>query len=218
MSCTAGYIPALRFHGLTRLYDPLIRLVLREERFKRKLVERAAIRPGHRVLDLGCGTGTLTLLIAGAASGVNVVGLDRDPEILRLALRKAVGAGTRVGWALATAPLPPFRPGSFDRVLSSLLFHHLTTAEKQRTFAAIRALLTPGGELHVADWSRGHNVWMRAIAFGARFFDGFETTRDNARGRLLPLMQDAGLLDPHETHHEATPFGTLAFFTAKAPA
>lgn len=60
MSDTPGhYVPALRFHWLTRFYDPLIRVTLREDRFKALLVEQAVPQPGDRILDLGCGTGTL---------------------------------------------------------------------------------------------------------------------------------------------------------------
>ena len=50
------YVPALRFHWLTRFYDPLVRVTLKDERFKALLVAQAAVREGDRVLDLGCGT------------------------------------------------------------------------------------------------------------------------------------------------------------------
>ena len=55
-----AYIPPLRFHSLTNLYDAVLAWTMREKRFKRRLVVQANIHPGLRVLDLGCGTGTLT--------------------------------------------------------------------------------------------------------------------------------------------------------------
>lgn len=57
------YVPALGFHWLTPLYDLAVRLTTRERRFKTALIKQAAIAPGHRVLELACGTGTLAIWI-----------------------------------------------------------------------------------------------------------------------------------------------------------
>ncbi len=57
------YIPAIRFNWLTPLYDPVMLLLMPEAAFKRCLVEKMNIGKGHRVLDIGCGTVTLTILI-----------------------------------------------------------------------------------------------------------------------------------------------------------
>jgi SAM-dependent methyltransferase len=75
------YIPALRFEWLSTLYDPVM-LLMRESTFKRTLVEQANIKNGYRLLDLGCGTATLTILIKKAYPGTEVTGLDGDPKIL----------------------------------------------------------------------------------------------------------------------------------------
>lgn len=56
---TTPYIPALRFHWLTPLYDPLLKWGMQEDRFKRQLIAQAAIKPHMKVLDLGCGTGNI---------------------------------------------------------------------------------------------------------------------------------------------------------------
>lgn len=79
------YLPALRFAALTRFFDPLLRVAMPERGFKRSLIEQAAPMPGQRVLDLGCGTGTLAIMVKGAEPGAEVVGLDADPEILERA-------------------------------------------------------------------------------------------------------------------------------------
>ena len=70
------YIPALRRHRLTPLYDPLQRWLLREMTFKTRLMKRARIQAGQRVLDLGCGTGTLSVLVKRTHPDAEVVGLD----------------------------------------------------------------------------------------------------------------------------------------------
>ncbi len=62
----AHYIPALRYDWLTPLYDPIVGWMMREAAFKCRLVEQARIESGHHVLDLGCGTATLTILVKQA--------------------------------------------------------------------------------------------------------------------------------------------------------
>ena len=64
------YVPALRYDWLTSLYDPLLRWTVRESAFKRRLVQQARIHERHRILDLGCGTATLTLLINDLPPGI----------------------------------------------------------------------------------------------------------------------------------------------------
>ena len=87
-----GYIPAAGYDWLLPLYDPVLRLLLREERAKRQLLEQAEVRPGHRVLDVGCGTGTLVILVKTECPEAQVVGLDGDPKALALARRRCGAA------------------------------------------------------------------------------------------------------------------------------
>ncbi len=113
---------------------------------------------------------------------------------------------------------PPFEPQSFDRVVSSLVFHHLTTEEKRRTFATVREVLRPGGELHIADWGEAQNLPMRVAFLGIQLLDGFHTTSDNVCGRLISFMQEAGFTSVIETHRRMTLVGTLSFYRAIARA
>jgi SAM-dependent methyltransferase len=93
-----SYIPALGYRWLTRFYDPIVRFTTREDEFKRALLRQASIQDGHRVLDLGCGTGTLAVLVKRARPGAEVFGLDADSEALRLARAKLEEAGVAVHW------------------------------------------------------------------------------------------------------------------------
>lgn len=211
------YIPALRFDWLTRFYDSILRATLEEEKIKRRLVEQVALRPGHRVLDVGCGTATLTMLLAQACPDAEVVGLDGDARVLALARDKIARAGLRVELREGMAFDPLFPPGSFDRVVSSLVFHHLETADKRRTLARIFELLRPGGELHIADWGRAGGPLMRIAFLSVQLLDGFRTTADNVRGRLPALIAEAGFAAVEETHRERTIFGTLSIYRAVRP-
>ena len=78
----SNYVPALGFHRLTPLYDAVVGPTTREGTFKRALIEQAGIEPGHRVLDVACGTGTLAIWIKDSQPQSEVIGVDGDPAIL----------------------------------------------------------------------------------------------------------------------------------------
>lgn len=210
----ASYVPALGFRWLTRLYDPVVRLTMRDERFKARLVGQAALHPGQRVLDLGCGTGTLTVMLKKACPGAEVAGLDVDRDVLAVARARAAAEGLDIDFREALATDPPFGADSFDRVLSSLLFHHLRPADKRRALGKVLELLKPGGELHVADWGRPHDALTRVAFFFVQFLDGFETTGDSVAGLLPDYMRAVGFASVTETRRERTLFGTLGFYRA----
>lgn len=206
------YVTALGIPMLTRFYDAVLHATMREEAFKADLISQANVQPGHRVLDLGCGTATLSIMLKRAHPSVAVAGLDGDQEVLGIAARKARTAGVDLELHRGLVFEPPFAPGSFDRVVSSLVFHHLTLDDKRRTFRAVRSLLCPGGELHIADWGRSQNALMRGAFLSIQLLDGFKTTRDNVRGRLPELMRETGFDAVEETRRQMTLFGTLSFY------
>jgi len=210
-----AYVPALGFDLLTPLYDPILRFLLREHELKQRLVDQAAIRPGDTVLDVGCGTGTLAILVKRSTPQARVVGLDGDPKVLAIAREKIARAGLDVELVEGMAYAPPLPPASFDRVLSTLVLHHLTREEKRATLAGIRTLLRPGGDLHVADFGPPEGFYARAVSSLFRHFDGAERTVDNLEGRLPLLVAEAGFGEVRKTGHAATPFGTLVYLSAR---
>jgi ubiquinone/menaquinone biosynthesis C-methylase UbiE len=209
------FIPALRFHWLTSLYDPVVRLTTREATFKESLLRQARLRAGEAVLDVGCGTGTLAIAALAHEPGASVTGLDADDRILALARRKAAQAGAEIRFEQALADQMPFADAQFDVVLSSLFFHHLATANKRATLREIARVLKPGGRLHVADWGAPQNTLMRLAFQSIRLFDGYATTADSIAGRLPQLMGEAGLQGVEHTRNFATIFGTLALYCAR---
>ena len=121
-----SYIPALRIRALTRFYDPVVALTAREREFKRRLIDQLGPAAGQRTLDLGCGTGTLALLVKERQPEAAVSGLDADPEMLARAEEKAAEAGVEVELSEGRSDAMPYDDGSFDAVVSTLFFHHLS--------------------------------------------------------------------------------------------
>ena len=211
------YVPALSYDWLTFLYDPVARLTTREKEFKSALIRQARIADGQRVLDLGCGTGTLTVAAKLAAPSAEVVGLDGDPAILKQAKAKAQRSGVEIKFDEGMSFALPHADASFHRVLSSLFFHHLTRENKLKTLAEVRRVLKPGGELHIADWGAPDNLLMRVGSFLVQKFDGAETTADSFGGLLPQFIAQMGFVFVEETLHFNSLFGTIRLLRARKP-
>lgn len=214
---TERYVPALGFRALTPLYDAVVRLTTRERTFKQALLDQAGLAPGQDVLDLACGTGTLTIWASQRVPGLRLTGLDGDAEVLARARGKAQVAGLDIVFDEGLSTTLPYSNARFDRVLSSLFFHHLDRDGKQRTLAEACRVLKPGGELHVADWGRAANPLMRAAYFAIQLLDGFYNTADNVNGLLPEFMRAAGFADVTETRRFSTMWGTLSLYRAVKP-
>jgi ubiquinone/menaquinone biosynthesis C-methylase UbiE len=211
------YVPALGFHWLTPLYDPIVALTTRERTFRRALLRGAGIGPGARVLDLGCGTGTLAIWAKQAHPSALLAGIDGDPGILARARRKAERVGVEIRFDEGLSFDLPYAADSFDHVLSSLFFHHLDRVSKLRSLAEALRVLRPGGRLHVADWGEASSGWMRALFFSVQLLDGFENTRDHVAGRFSGLLADSGFGSVQESDRFATVLGTLSIYRAVVP-
>ncbi|HEX6116310.1 MAG TPA: class I SAM-dependent methyltransferase [Solirubrobacterales bacterium] len=212
----ARYVPALRFRPLTRIYDPVVRATTREAEFKRRLLDQARIEPGHRVLDLACGTGTLAIDAKRRAPRAELAGIDGDPEMLERARAKAEAAGVEVRFDEGLSTALPYEDSTFDRVLSTLFFHHLDRAGKRATIAEVARVLRPGGGLHVADWGKASDPLMGALSWPVRLLDGLEVTRENFDGSLPAVLARGGLEDVAERDRMRTPLGSMVLLSARA--
>jgi len=209
------YIPALSYDRLTPLFDPVLRWSLRELELKRRLIVQARIEPGQRVLDLGCGTATLTILIQQTHPEAEVVGIDGDPRILTIAKTKAAKAGVNLTFDQGMAFDPPYPDNSFERVVSSLVLHHLTTENKRRAFKEVYRVLRPGGELHVLDFGQPHNLYTAIVS---HLTQRLEEAADNVQGLLPAMLREAGFDQVAVTARFTTVFGSLALHRAWRPA
>jgi ubiquinone/menaquinone biosynthesis C-methylase UbiE len=146
-----------------------------------------------------------------------VTGIDADARALAIARGKVRDSALELDFQRASSTRMPLPDESFDRVVSSLFFHHLTPAEKSATLAETKRVLKPGGELHIADWGKPSNALMRALFLGVQFLDGFGTTRDSVAGALPGLLRAAGYEGVEETAKFDTPLGTMHLMRAARP-
>ncbi len=208
------YLPALRYRWLTAFYDPLQRWIFRESAFKSQLVQRAHIKNGQRVLDLGCGTATLTVLIKQRHPGAEIFALDADPAVLKIARVKAAKADVKIAFQQGLASRLPYPDGSLDRVLSSLMFHHLQPEQKRAAMREVCRILRPAGEFYLADLGRPRNWLMYLISLVTR---RLEHAADNIRGLLPGMILEAGFEGVAETAAFAMPYGTVSLYKAHKP-
>ncbi|HEX6269378.1 MAG TPA: methyltransferase domain-containing protein [Anaerolineales bacterium] len=201
------YIPALGIRALTPFYDLIQRWIVRDTRFKGRLIEQAGIQAGQRVLDLGCGTGTLAIMVKRSQPDAEVIGLDADPQMLRVAAAKAAREAPAIKFDEGMAFSLPYLDGSFDRVLSSLMIHHLKTPDKEGAAREVYRILKSGGQLHVIDFGRPRTAYGKMVGL---FLHGFEEANDNIDGRLPSIFEQAGL-KVREVGDYMTFFGSLTF-------
>jgi len=209
-----GFVRALQFRSLSRLYDPVVGM-LRVDGLRRRLIDQMCVEPGERLLDVGCGTGTLLIAVKAAQPDAEVVGVDPDPDILSIAREKASQAGVEVELEVGFADRLPHGDGTFDRVVSTLAYHHLTRREKQDALAEAFRVLKPGGRLHILDLCRPRGILMRALTLPmARD----ERTADNRAGLVSRFIVEAGFSESEGGDRRHRVFGAVCFHHARKPA
>ena len=168
----------------------------REKRMRRETVQRAGVALGQSVLDVGCGTGSLTLAAKTAAGpGSDVHGIDPAPEMIDISRKKAGRAHVDIDFQVGVIEDLPFPDATFDVVLSSLMLHHLPDDLKRRGFAEIARVLKPGGRFFAVDMAGGSSGFLgRGIA------RHFIHQHADDLSALTPMLTDAGF-------HEVTTGG-----------
>jgi ubiquinone/menaquinone biosynthesis C-methylase UbiE len=198
------FLPAAGRDVFLPLYDPMVRL-LGFGRAGQELISQANIESDHSVLDIGCGTGTLVVMLKRQHRGVNVVGLDPDAKALPRAQKKARRAEVTVQLDHGFADELPYRERSFDRVFSSFMFHHLDEQERERTSREVLRVLKPGGSFHLLDF-----VSVPAKdGFFDRLIGGHALMKTNTDERLLKLIRRAGFTTVTKVKEGSMLFGLM---------
>lgn len=190
-----AFTPALAYSVLTPVYDVALEVLGFGRAFKRAVVELADVQPGEAVLDLGCGTGTLLQALVARHPDARLTGIDPDHRVLDVARRRLrpgePGAG-RVELVEGYAQELPFPDGSFDLVVSTLIFHHLPDAVKVAALGEVRRVLAPHGRFVLVDLGPPPTRVARALLAIGSLFDGRENMRANLAGELPAMLVAAG--------------------------
>jgi ubiquinone/menaquinone biosynthesis C-methylase UbiE len=208
------FLPAAGHDLFLPLYDPLVRL-LGGDRARKELINQARIENNHSVLDIGCGTGTLVILLKKQYPTVQVAGLDPDPKALSRAKTKATRAAVSLQLDQGFADELPYQNGSFDRVLSSFMFHHLEEQDQEKMLSEALRVLKSTGSLHLLDFAGGdhgsHGLLGHLIHSSHRL-------KNNSAERILQLMRRAGFNHARKIKDGSMLFGTLktSYFQASA--
>lgn len=212
MQSKQKYIPALKYHWLTNIYDWLISTFMPEKAFKEALLTNAAIKDKFQVLDFGIGTATLSIMAYNNNNNAYYTGIDIDDKILKLAKQKIEWNKTPIQLIKYNGGTLPFEENSMDRIISSLVIHHLTDEQKLQTFKEFKRILKPSGEAHIADWSKPTNWLMRLGFHIVQILDGYKTTTANVKGKLPEIIKSAGFMQVNLTHNFNSALGTVGIF------
>ena len=204
------FLPAAGRDLFLPLYDPMNRL-LGTDRARSALIDQARLAPEQKVLDVGCGTGTLAVQIVRAFAGIALTGLDPDPKALARAKRKAERAGASIRWDQGFADELPYPDASFDRVFSSMMFHHLETGDKAKMLGEVKRVLAPGGSFHMMDVAGAEGP----PGLLERLLHAHARLKDNRESRILEWMREAGLRNPARVAAGRILFVRIAYYRAE---
>ena len=184
------------------------------DRLRQDLIEQAKIDTSNQILDVGCGTGTLAVQLKQLYPATQVVGLDPDPKALRRAKAKTQRAAVSVALDQGFADELPYETGSFDRVFSSFMFHHLEGRERERTLKEVLRVLLPGGSFHLVDFT--HDDGHGSHGFWGRLLSSHAHMKDSSDERILEQMGRAGFTNAAKVKDARMLFGLLhpAFYKA----
>jgi ubiquinone/menaquinone biosynthesis C-methylase UbiE len=208
------FVPAAGRDVFLPIYDPMVSF-MGAARARKELIKQASIEPNQRVLDLGCGTGTLVVLLKRKYPAAEIVGLDPDPKALRRAKKKVKRAGVSVQLDEGFADELPYDEGTFDRVLSSLMLHHLEDQDRERMLREVLRVLKPAGTFHLLDFAGGED---RARGRWGRLIDSHAHLEANSEQRILQLMRHAGFMNAAKVKDGSMLFGLMptAYYKAVA--
>jgi ubiquinone/menaquinone biosynthesis C-methylase UbiE len=213
---TAEFVPAAGRAGFTKAYDAVIAITGRETKMRVSLFDavEAAVAgiSAPRIVELGCGTGSVSIPLAKRLPHATVIGVDIDRQALAIARSKP--ASDLVNWAQGTATDPPQITSGADAVIISLVLHHLKPQDQPRALGAAREALKPGGTIHVIDWGIPRGPLPRAGFPVLQMIDGKENTDPLGKGLLPRLLSEAKFSEPRKLHRFGTVWGSVEQYSA----
>ena len=213
------FTPAAGNPKYTKYYDAVVAVLTREDRWRSAAVAQLGLNAGDTVVDIGCGTASLAIRMKQHEPGARVIGVDPDPQVLRIARAKVHRAGVEVefvqGMGDRLAEL--VGPGIANKAVSSLVLHQCPVPMKTAIIDNMFTLLRPGGRLVVADFGLQREALMRLGFRIVQLADGKADTQPNADGILPRLIERAGFADVAEASLIRTVSGSISIYRATRP-
>ena len=177
--------------GVYDLLAPLMTLG-QEGRYRRRAIRLLGLQGNERVLDVGCGTGVLTRLLAqqlGDTVNSQVVGIDAAPKMIDVARRKAASL-PNIRFDVGIAEALPYADASFDCAVSTFFYHHIDAELKRRSLAELRRVLKPGGRLIIVDVDVPYTWFGRLCAWSGYWLFRQNEILENIRGELRRALAE----------------------------
>lgn len=214
-STTAQQTDGVTLDHAAPVYDllaPVMTLGL-ERRFHRMVVDRLALKGNERILDIGCGTGTLTRDIAKALSDKTAsccTGLDAAEKMIAIAIKKAHGI-PNIQFDAAIAEQLPYPDASFDAALSTFFFHHINFELKKTVLAETARVLRPGGKFFIVDVDVPTTWFGQLCARSGHWLFQQNEIAENIEGRLREAINESSFRWKAVSHHS----GYITIFELK---
>lgn len=161
-----------------------------EGKFRRYQISLAKLREGEKVLEVGCGTGVLSVLAKRRVREKGIVeGIDIAPKMVRKACEKAKKGNLEIGFRTASIDQLPYRDEFFDVVISGFMFHHLPVSVKARGLREVYRVLKRDGRFLLSDFCSPRNY---AVPIMYSFHLWKAATRFQLFGRLPGLLEESG--------------------------
>jgi len=186
------YVPPLGISSLTPIYDYWLKFLGYNNQYHQQIIGFLDIKDGGKILDVGCGTGTTLVMIKTQFPKAKLTGVDPDKKAIQTAKTKSQRQNVDISFVCAYGQKLPFPSKSFDKVLSSIAFHHLTTLnEKRETLAEIHRVLKKGGTFLLVDhWPGGSNIFQEFWYWLGAMIDNQDPHQDNQH--LPNLLKETG--------------------------
>lgn len=212
-----SFTPALGRLGSVGLYDRTIRLLTREQVWRAALLRQVDPQAGELILDVGCGTGTFAIMLKQLCPAARIVALDPDPNVLKIASRKAMEACVSIECRPGFASDAGALRATADKAVSSLVFHQVPMAGKRAGLAAMFAAVRQGGEVHIADYASQRGIMRALFRLTVQQIDGLADTQPNADGALEAILSDQSGATVEATRVVPTPTGAISLFKVQKP-
>jgi len=188
------FIPAMTYEFLTPYYDSILNIIGFGHKQREKIVRLLGLKNRDKLLDVGCGTGSLLIVAKKLYPEITAVGVDIDEKILKIAKNKTQKENLKIEFIKTSADKLLFDDSSFDVVISSLVFHHLPLDVKKKTIGEIKRILKKDGQFLLVDFGKTDNPWINIFYQIVKFLRIEEATtlKDNVDGKLPILLKQFG--------------------------